>query len=338
MISDYTENQLIQFEPFADYQGLFGPAENDAVTLSYYADETSLKLAVQNGEVDVAHRSLSPTDLEDLASQDSLTVHHGPGGEIRYIVFNFNTQPFGAETENPDEDKALAVRQAVADLIDREQLSEEIYAGSYTPLYSYVPEGLTGHVDPLREMYGDGNGGPDPEAAAQVLEDAGVETPVELNLQYNSDHYGNSSDEEYALIESQLEADGLFDVTLNQTLWDTYNAERTQDAYPAHQLGWFPDYSDADNYLTPFFLIDNFLVNHYEDQEVNDLILQQASTPDEAERTALIEEIQRRVAEDLPTVPLLQGAQVAVAQNDIEGVTLDASFKFRFGPLHRADS
>lgn len=338
VISDYTENQLIQFEPFADYQGLFGPAENDAVTLSYYADETSLKLAVQNGEVDVAHRSLSPTDLEDLASQDSLTVHHGPGGEIRYIVFNFNTQPFGAETENPDEDKALAVRQAVADLIDREQLSEEIYAGSYTPLYSYVPEGLTGHVDPLREMYGDGNGGPDPEAAAQVLEDAGVETPVELNLQYNSDHYGNSSDEEYALIESQLEADGLFDVTLNQTLWDTYNAERTQDAYPAHQLGWFPDYSDADNYLTPFFLIDNFLVNHYEDQEVNDLILQQASTPDEAERTALIEEIQRRVAEDLPTVPLLQGAQVAVAQNDIEGVTLDASFKFRFGPLHRADS
>jgi hypothetical protein len=35
---------------------------------------------------------------------------------------------------------------------------------------------------------------------------------------------------------------------------------------PAYQLGWFPDYSDADNYLTPFFLKKNFLGNHYDNQ------------------------------------------------------------------------
>jgi len=334
-ITDYTENELVQFEPFEDYNGVLGEAQNDGVSLSYYADETSLKLAVQEGDVDVATRSLSPTDLEDLSQDENLTVHDGPGGEIRYIVFNFNTQPYGAETEDADPERALAVRQAVADLIDREPLSEEIYSGAYTPLYSYVPEGLTGAAEPLREMYGDGEGGPDPDRARQRLEDAGVETPVELNLQYNSDHYGNSSDEEYAMIENQLEADGLFEVNLSQTLWDTYNSERTQDAYPAYQLGWFPDYSDADNYLTPFFLPDNFLVNHYEDEEVTDMIHQQASTEDEDERAALIEDIQHAVAEDLSTLPFLQGAQVAVAQQNIQDVTLDASFKFRFAPLHR---
>ncbi|TNC20558.1 peptide ABC transporter substrate-binding protein, partial [Georgenia sp. 311] len=276
-----------------------------------------------------------PTDLADLADDENVTVHDGPGGEIRYIVFDFTTQPFGSQTAEADEAKALAVRQAAAHLLDREALSQEIYQGTYTPLYSYVPEGLSGAAEPLLEMYGDGEGGPDAAAAAAVLEEAGIPTPVALNLQYSPDHYGNSSDEEYALIEQQLEADGLFDITLQSTLWDTYNGERVEHAYPAYQLGWFPDYSDADNYLSPFFLTENFLVNDYSDQAVNDLILDQATEPDPAAREAKIAEVQRLVAEDLSTLPYLQGAQVAVAQNDVTGVTLDASFKFRYAPLSR---
>jgi peptide/nickel transport system substrate-binding protein len=334
-ITDYTENELIQYQAFDGYDGVLGAPENSTVTAQYYTEETSLKLAVQEGDVDVAFRSLSPTDLADLRGDDNVTVHDGPGGEIRYIVFNFNTQPFGAETPEADDAKALAVRQAVAHSLDRQALSEDIYAGTYTPLYSFVPEGLTGAAEPLKEMYGDGDGGADPEAAAAALQDAGVQTPVELNLQYSPDHYGKSSDDEYALIKNQLEAGGLFKVNLASTLWDAYSTERREDLYPAYQLGWFPDYSDADNYLTPFFLTENFLGNHYDNKEVNDLIVQQATTPDAGARTALLEEIQQKVAEDLSTVPYLQGAQVAVAQKDIQGVTLDASFKFRYATLTR---
>ncbi|PRZ11801.1 peptide/nickel transport system substrate-binding protein [Nesterenkonia sandarakina] len=334
-ITDYTENELIRYQAFEDYNGLLEAAETDVVTAQYFTEETQLKLAVQQGDIDLAFRNLSPTDLGDLREDENVTVHDGPGGEIRYMVFDFNSQPFGADTEDADEEQALAVRQAAANLLDREALSDEIYQGTYTPLYSYVPEGLTGAVEPLREMYGDGEGGPDAEAAASVLEDAGIETPVELNLQYSPDHYGSSSDEEYAMIESQLEADGLFEVNLQSTLWDTYNSERVEGVYPAYQLGWFPDYSDADNYLSPFFQEDNFLVNGYSDAEVQETILAQSSTADEAERTALIEEAQELVAEDLSTLPYLQGAQVAVSANDIEGVTLDPSFKFRYAPLTR---
>ena len=103
--------------------------------------------------------------------------------------------------------------------------------------------------------------------------------------------------------------------------------------YPSYQLGWFPDYSDADNYLTPFFLTKNFLGNHFSDAEIDANILAQAVETDPAARTQLIEDIQLQVAEQLSTVPLLQGAQVAVAGADVEGVILDASFKFRFAPL-----
>jgi peptide/nickel transport system substrate-binding protein len=332
-ITSWDFNKAVEFTPNENYQGLLDPAENGGVILSYFAESSNLKLAVQEGDVDVAYRSLSATDVEDLSGNDDVQVIEGPGGEIRYIVFNFNTQPFGATTADADPAKALAVRQAVADLIDRDALSDQVYKGTYTPLFSFVPEGFAGATESLKDMYGDGAGAPDAAKAAERLAAAGVQTPVKLSLQYSPDHYGPSSGDEYALIESQLEADGIFDVDLQSTEWVQYSKDRTADVYPAYQLGWFPDYSDADNYLTPFFLTENFLGNHYDNQEVNDMILQQAVETDPAARTALIEKIQDTVAGDLSTVPYLQGAQVAVAGTDVEGVLLDASFKLRFAPI-----
>ncbi len=336
-ITDYDQNNLVSYAANPDYQGLLGAPKTDEVNVRYYSDASNLKLDVQEGNIDVAFRSLTATDIADLRGNDQVKVVDGPGGEIRYITFNFNTQPFGATTPEADPAKALAVRQAAAHLLDRQELADQVYKGTYTPLYSFVAEGLTGATTPLKDLYGDGNGGPAPDKAAQVLQAAGVQTPVELNLQYSNDHYGPSSGDEYALIKDQLESTGLFTVNLQTTEWVQYSEDRTADVYPAYQLGWFPDYSDADTYLTPFFLTENFLGNHYSNQQVNDLILQQATTADEAQRTALIEQIQQLEAADLSTLPYLQGAQVAVTGVDVTGAedTLDPSFKFRYGALAR---
>ena len=193
--------------------------------------------------------------------------------------------------------------------------------------------GLTGANVALTGLFGEGNGAPAPDTPAERLETAGVETPVDISIQYVAERYGPSSSDEYAIIKDNLEASGLFTVNLQSTEWVQYSEDRVADLYPAYQLGWFPDYSDADNYLTPFFLTENFLANHYDNPEVNDLILQQAVTADPAEREALIGEIQDKVAADLSTIPYMQGAQVAVVGTDIDGVTLDASFKFRYAPI-----
>lgn len=332
-ITSYEFNKTVEFTPNENYHGLLDAPVNSGVILSYFTESSNLKLAVQEGDVDVAYRSLSSTDVEDLSGNDEVKIVEGPGGEIRYIVFNFNTQPYGATTAEADPAKALAVRQAVAHLVDREAISEQVYKGTYTPLYSYVPEGFAGATEALKDLYGDGAGGPDAAKAAEVLEAAGVQTPVSLSLQYSPDHYGPSSGDEYALVKSQLDESGLFTVDLKSTEWVQYSKDRTADVYPAYQLGWFPDYSDADNYLTPFFLTKNFLGNHFSDPEVEELILGQAVEMDPAAREQQIQDIQMRVAEQLSTVPLLQGAQVAVAGAGVEGVILDASFKFRFAPL-----
>ncbi|WP_344008064.1 ABC transporter substrate-binding protein, partial [Isoptericola halotolerans] len=165
----------------------------------------------------------------------------------------------------------------------------------------------------------------------------GVETPVDLSIQYVAERYGPSSGDEYAVIQEALQADGLFEVDLQSTEWVTYASDFSADAYPIFQLGWFPDYSDAENYLSPFFLTDNFLANHYSKPEVDEKLLAQATETDPDARTALLEEIQDLVAADLSTIPYMQGAQVAVTGLDVSGAedTLDGSFKFRYGALSK---
>lgn len=336
-IESYKKNELVSLKANPDYQGLLGKPANDGANIKYYADSNNLKLDVQQGNIDVAGRVLTATDVADLEKDAKVKVHKGPGGELRYIVFNFDTMPFGAKSADADPKKALAVRQAMADIVDRDAIATQVYKGTYLPAYSVVPDGFAGAIQPLKEMYGDGNGKPDVEKAKKAFADAGISGTVNIKLQYNPDHYGKSSGDEYAMIKEQLEKSGLFKVDLQSTEWVTYSKARTADAYPVYQLGWFPDYSDADNYLTPFFVPGNFLKNHYENPAVTDLVSKQLTTVDKAEREKVLGEAQTAVAKDLSTLPLLQGAQLMVAGADVKGVekTLDASFKTRLGVISK---
>ena len=142
-------------------------------------------------------------------------------------------------------------------------------------------------------------------------------------------------------MKKQLEDTDLFKVDLQSTEWVQYAKDRSNDVYPMYQLGWFPDYSDGDNYLVPFFYNTEeepaFLANHFQDDSINKKLLEQVSQPDAGKREKLISDIQDDLAKQLPTLPLLQGNQIAVADKNVKGVdeTLDPSFQFRLSMLSK---
>ncbi|AXT86417.1 peptide ABC transporter substrate-binding protein [Aeromicrobium sp. A1-2] len=340
-ISKYSKNQLAEFKANPDYDGTYGKAKTQTVTMKYYAKAENLKLDIKNKDIDVAYRSLTPTDIADLDKTDGVNVEVGAGGELRYIVFNLNKMP----GDSPEQ--KLAIRKAVASSVNRSEISTEVYKGTYTPAYSMVPDGQAGATEAFKDAYGDK---PDKAAAEKYLSDAGVSTPVSIKLQYNPDHYGSSSAEEYAAVKRQLEATGLFKVDLQSTEWVTYSEEYPADTYPVHQLGWFPDFPDADNYLSPFLSpynkdkSGNFTNSHYNDEDtafvdttMSKLLDSERTDGDQASREATLGEIQARVADVVPYLPLLTGTSVAVAVDGVDGVkdTLDASFKFRFTSLSK---
>ncbi|MDR2620036.1 MAG: ABC transporter substrate-binding protein [Propionibacteriaceae bacterium] len=327
-ITTYRLNDTVEFAPYADYNGAHGTVQNGGVTLKTFTDATNLKLSVVGGEIDVAYRSLTPTDIESLQADSRVKVWQEEGGEIRYIAFNFHTQP-----GDTDEQK-FAIRQAVASLVDRDALSKDIYKGQFIPLCGYVPLSYPGATTSVCDTYGDK---PDLDKAKAYLDAAGVATPVELHLQYNPDHYGSSSDQEYGLIKQQLESSGLFTVDLQATEWTTYVVERRNDAYPVYHMGWFPDFPDADNFLNPFFNENSFIGQHFYAEEVIDLLVAESTEVDSAKRLEILKELQLVLAEKyLPTLPLLSGSQWVVTTAAVSGIELDPSESMAYSSITKA--
>ena len=142
--------------------------------------------------------------------------------------------------------------------------------------------------------------------------------------------------EEYAAVKRQLEAIGSVQGEPAVHRVRDLQKERVKDAYPIYQFGWFPDFPDADNYLTPFFGPNNFLQSHFENPGINAQLTAEATESDATKRIELLKKIQADLAQNhLPTLPLLSGKQVAVSKPGVTGVdqTLDGSFKFRFTVL-----
>ena len=326
-ITSYTKNDTVEFTPNEGYRGAAEIPANAGVTQKTFTDATNLKLSVSNGDIDVGYRSFTPTDIEALQKDDGVKVWSEKGGEIRYIVFNLKTMPGDTAAQK------LAVRQAIAASVDRDALSNQVYKGQYTPLCSYIPDGFMGANTAVCDAYGST---PDKDKAAKYLSDAGMKTPVKLSIQYNPDHYGSSSDQEYGLIKQQLEATGLFSVDLQSTEWVTYNKERVKDGYPIYQLGWFPDYPDGDNYLMPFFHTNNFLVNHFSESAVDEALMKQVTEVDPAQRAVQLQDIQTTVAGHLSTLPLLQGSQWAVSRTNISGIVLGVDENLHFNTIAKS--
>jgi peptide/nickel transport system substrate-binding protein len=288
------------------------------VFVKYYSEPSALKLAAENGEVNVAWRSLSPTDIADLKGNSDVTVASGKGSEIRYWVWNVKGQV----------GKQLAIRQAAAQVFDRDAIAKDAYDGTVDPLYSIVPPGYAGQKDAFKEAYGE----PDATKAKKILDDAGIKTPVNITVGWTPTHSGPNAEDEANALKGQLEGSGLFKVSLKSTEWEQYQTIYKQGAYDLWMLGWFPDYPDTDDYLSPFMVDGGFFANGYTNPTANKLVADEQGTSDQAKRETAFGQLQDLAAHDVPFIPSWVGQNTAVYGKGMSGVedTLDPSFIFRF--------
>lgn len=321
-LSQWKPGEQAVLEANESYDGERTP-KAPQVFVQYFSDPVPLKQAIENGDVDIAWRTLSPTDLKDLEGAEGVNVITGEGSEFRYWVWQF---------KNPVA-KEQAVRQAVAQIIDRETIAQDAYDGTVEPSYSIVPPGFAGQKDSFQEKYGE----PDPDAAKQLLSDAGVKTPVNLTIGYTPTRYGPNMVDEANELAEQLNSSGLFKVTIEDAEWEEYQNLYREGAYDLYALGWYPDILDADNYLTPFIRDGGFYENNYSNEEVNKLLDEELAETDEAAREEVIGQLQDIVAEEVPLIPSWNGENVAVARDGMEGVeeTLDPTYIFRFWEISK---
>ncbi|MFF9487328.1 ABC transporter substrate-binding protein [Streptomyces sp. NPDC014676] len=300
--------------------------KNDKVEMVSYDSSEAMVEALKKGDIDMATRTMSPEQIEELgnATDDEIELIESPGLEIRYLAFN---------TEAPTV-KDKAVRQAMAQVVNRSELIGNVYGSQAEPLFSLVPAGVTGHTNAFFNTYGD----PSVAKARKALEEAGVSTPVKLTLHYTNDHYGPAAKTEFEQLSKQLNASGLFDTDIKSETWNKFKTAAQNEKYDVYGMGWFPDYPDADAFTAPFLGEDNFLSSPYANPEIiNDLIPESRRQADRLSASDSLAEIQNIVAEDVPLIPLWQGKQYIAARDGVTGTAyaINSSSSLQLWELER---
>ncbi|MEW1866119.1 ABC transporter substrate-binding protein [Streptomyces sp. NBC_00669] len=327
-LDSWTAGKQAVFSKNSHYDGTL-KMHNSAVTLKMFADSNKMEDAIKSGQLDVMSRQLSPDQIQALQSNPDpdFKLTQSSGGEARYLFLN---------TDAPSL-KKVAVRQAMAQLIDRQAITRDVYQRTAVPLYSVVPQGITTHVNSFYDTYGE----PSVKNAQKTLRDAGITSKVPLTINFRRDNGGTMNKAEAEAIAKQLDASGLFDVHVEAEQWNAFLKAAGEGKYQVFALSWLPDFPDPDNYIAPFFDKETFIPLPYNLTEIRNTILPE--TRSQAQRSATTDAFgaaQKLVAEQVPMLPLWQANQYIAARNDITGAewALNASTTTQFWELGRGAS
>ncbi|MFI6676896.1 ABC transporter substrate-binding protein [Kribbella sp. NPDC050470] len=304
-LAAYRPGQSVTLEKFAGYKGPRG-ARNDGVELTLLKDSTALYQAITTGKADVAFHGFGPSLLDRLRKSDQVQVVESDYAAIRFFAFQMKS----LTARKP------AVRRAVAQLIDRPAIVKKAYGDHVTPLYSVVPPGFGGQADAFRSEYKE----PSKAAAAAILKQAGIAVPVPLTIGWTPSQYGAGAKNEVLELKRQLEASGLFRVTLRSAEWPQYQQLIKAGAYDLYQGGWIPEYPDADDYLAPFVAATGEFNSGYRSAAAAALREQETTEQNGLERDKLLGQLQGVLAKEAPVIPSWQGRLTVVAGKDLENV------------------
>ncbi|MFD3622865.1 ABC transporter substrate-binding protein [Streptomyces sp. NPDC058676] len=330
MRAEVKNDELVDavFTKNPNYKGTL-KVNNDEISLRSFEGADAMGTALDKGDIDVMTRTMSPEQINKLtnATDGDIDIVETAGLEIRYLGFDTNAPTV----------KSKAVRQAMAQLINRSELVSKVYGSQAEPLFSMVPASITGHSNAFFNKYGD----PNVTKAKSLLSQANVTAPVKLTLHYTTDHYGPATKQEFEVLQKQLNDSGLFDVSIEGAPWSTFRSAEQKGEYDVYGMGWFPDFPDADNYLAPFLDKDNTIGSPYVNSEIrNTLIPESRREADRLSAAASLTDIQDIVADDVPVLPLWQGKQYVAARDDVTGTAyaLNSSSTLQLWELGRGVS
>ncbi|AFZ72038.1 ABC transporter substrate-binding protein [Natronobacterium gregoryi] len=182
----------------------------EEINIRFVDDSAGRSNALEDGDVDIAYE-LPSEARNNFHSSESFAVSANPAFGFKFMQF---------PVEDTDEGGAFAqreVRQAVSALIPRQQIVDLVEQGWGDPARAPIPEPASGmgtamDYEDLESQDWAYNVEPDPEEAEALLEEAGLERPVEVTVETNSDD--EERIDKMELVVDQLNESGLFDAEL----------------------------------------------------------------------------------------------------------------------------
>ncbi|WP_158234199.1 ABC transporter substrate-binding protein [Oceaniglobus indicus] len=311
-VVSWTKNSELTLAAFDGYWR--GKPDVDQVIFRPIPDETARINNLRSGTVHLVD-GVAPQFVPQVEGDDSLTLKESPG--LGFNAFSFNTT--AAPFDNAD------VRRAFSMAVDPQVIVQAAYFGAASPSLGAIPPSIGWAYDDTLEAPR-----ADPEGARQMLAEAGIDTPVSVEITVtNSPIYVRIAQ----ILQAQANEAG-FDVSINQidsTSLITVLRERTSDLTMSPWSGR----SDPDGNMFNYFTIDgpnNF--PGWENGEVDRLLKDARIETDEAARAKLYSEAQKIIADEAPLLFLVFPQTLQASISDLDWIQWpDGAFRLQFAKM-----
>lgn len=311
-VESYTLNSQTVLSANEDYWE--GTPGTDTINVFVINDNSTRLASLESGDVDFVCSPLTASDLELVEDNKDLVMNHVPGLGFTYLGFNVEDPIIGD----------LAVRQAVAYMTDKQNISDVIYSGMDTPGKTPLLSSSWAYDDSLKDYeYSK-------EKAEAALDDAGwVDsdgdgirdkdgTPLAFTISTHTDDTSRFQVVEY--LQNQLKEIGM-DVDVSLTEWASFSDSMMQHSLQVWVAGWL-NQLDPDRMYDMFYTDGGSNYGCFSDSEVDEALDAGRASSDETERAGNYQKIAQTVTDNVWYVTLVEQAYISIHSNKLEGYTV----------------
>jgi peptide/nickel transport system substrate-binding protein len=290
------------FEKFADYWN----KDNvfiDRVVFLPIVDATVRLANLKSGGLDLIERVLA-TDIKDVRADNRLMLSTAP--ELGYLGLTINVANDKSKGALSQSEK---VRQALDLSIDREALNQVVFNGEFTPGNQWVSPSHPYYQKafPIRPR--------DVEKAKALLKEAGVSTPVSVDLMVTK----GAENEAVSQVIQSMAAEAGFDLKIRVIEFATSFKQAQAGEFQIFQINWSGRIDpDGNSYV---FMHTKAPQNDggYSNPEADRLMEEGRLVADPAQRKAIYEKLTKILLNDEPIIYLYHRTLLFAHTKKLEG-------------------
>ncbi len=310
---NWAKGDRIELERFDDY--FDEPAKFKKMVLRVIPEPTNRAIELESGGVDVAYE-IATNDISRIEDNENLQITRKIDNSVQYLGFNNQKEPFND----------VKVRQAISYALDTNAIVNTVWRGvgqvakgPMAPNVKYFDDTIEVHEYNV-------------EKAKELLKEAGYADGFKVTLSTNEKQ---ERVDMATIIKSQLKEVGI-DVTIEILEWGAYLEKLGNGEQEMFIIGWTSQTPDPDmalyGPLSKETLGAGANFSFFEDDEVNDLLLEGRRIGDSPKREEVYKKIQNRVVELSPWVFLFNGEAVVGSAKYVKGLEVTP---FGYHPLYK---
>lgn len=311
---EWAPNDHYTMERFDDY--FKGPGKAHTITVRVLPEGGARTIALETGEIDMTI-AVDAADVQNVEANSDLLALQKTSVAVEYLGLNCEKEPFN----NP------LVREAISYAIDKQSIIDVVLEGRGTVANSVININIPGWSQDIK------GADLDPEKAKALLAEAGYENGFATTL-FTS---GDVRNREAQLIQAQLKEIGI-EVDIQLYEWGAFLDAINAGDHDMFLSSWSNATMDPDASTFPLFHSKNFGAtgnrSFYNNPDVDAMIEAAQAESDNTKRMDLYKQIQEKLNEDAPWVPIFYGTTCTGIRKDLMGFNMHPAGANHYENLH----